>query len=482
MKVRIKPISRRSYEKLALLLLLPSTLYLTCCQQTSLHREELVREMAKKLVSETGVPPGISIAIMQHGKTVFEEGFGYADLESKERVTTKTQFRAASVSKIITVTALAKLTQEDLLDIDRPIQKYLPGYPQKKYPITARQLAGHLSGISHYSSSDSIQKRFYNSVSESLSVFSHIELLNEPGTVYNYSTHGYTLLSAIIERASQQTFLDYVKSTLFDHLEMHNTGPDMRSDVSQNMTVLYGLNEKGLPERIEHPEDPSYKWGGGGMISTPSDLVKLGNAYLNGFIKPEMVDQAFESQKLRSGEETGVGLGWRRSWDMDGRVIFEHAGAMGGARSVLSIYPNNGLVIAIMANTYRPRNIEETAHMLALPFLKEATPKVQPNGKWNIELTITSPEAEDIQVSGFLILNGKTDRIVIRPNGPEMTTYPLIYLQRNNVYALFHPNGLLHAEINSQKNMLFGRCVRYRSPRNQLPFNDKSYLSFRTKF
>ncbi len=443
--------------------------------------QDLVRTMVTELTGKKWMPPGISVAVMQKGKIVFAEGFGYADRASKTPVTTKTQFRAASVSKVMTVTALAQLVQEQRLDLDTPVQKYVPEYEEKKYPITARQLAGHLSGIPHYSSSDSIQKRFYNSVGESLSVFSHLDLLSEPGTEYRYSTHAYTLLSAVIEGASGEPFLSYMERVVFQPLGMNNTGPDIRVRISPQMTSLYGLDNEGIATKIEHPEDPSYKWGGGGMVSTPTDLVKLGNAYLDGYIPPEMAKDIFQSQQLSSGEETGVGIGWRQSWDMNGRTVFEHAGAMGGARSVLSIFPEDNLIVAVMANTYSPGNIEETAHMIALPFLTRTAPEPQPKGEWDISITTFNREGKEITEKGRLQLNGKRDKIIMMPKDADHIIFPLTYLHSGSVYALSLPYGLLHTKITVVKKTIQGSSTRYRSPRLQPPTDEDPFLSFTGK-
>ncbi|MFS4416525.1 serine hydrolase domain-containing protein [Maribacter sp. 2307ULW6-5] len=308
--------------------------------------------------------------------------------------------------------------------------------------------------------------------------FSHLDLLQKPSSKYIYSTYGFTLLSAVVEGASGEPFLDYLQNELFRPLKMDDTGPDLRGRNSTNMTELFGLDKSGKPYRIDDPEDPSYKWGGGGMVSTPSDLVKLGNAYLDGFIKNEMVDEAFKSQKLASGKETGVGIGWRRNGDMNTRPVFEHAGAMGGARSILGIFPEDGLVIAIMANTYSPRNVEETAHLMAIPFLRKETRVKQPQGKWDLTITVNDPNGKEIKESGYLILNGEDDRIVIDSEGLDKTTYPLFYMQTGNTYALAHRYGLNHTEIEHDSNILKVKSILYRSPRNQPPTEEKPFLSF----
>ena len=101
-----------------------------------------------------GKIPGLQVAVAVDGKLVWSEGFGYADLAGKVPVTAETQFRIGSVSKPLTAAAVALLYEEGRLDLDAPVQRYVPSFPDKGYPITTRQLAGHLAGIRHYQRSE----------------------------------------------------------------------------------------------------------------------------------------------------------------------------------------------------------------------------------------------------------------------------------------------------------------------------------------
>lgn len=457
----------------------------TYAQDSFEQPKNLAKAMIEKLMDLPNTPPGMSIAISQKGKIIFAEGFGYANLETKRRVTPNTQFRAASVSKVIAATSLAKLIQDKKIDLDEPAHSYVPMFPKKKYSFSTRQLAGHIAGIPHYSYKDKIEQRFYKSVEEALGVFAHIELLHEPGSEYQYSTHGYTLLSKVIEGASNQNFLDYLNNKVLKPLSMQATQPDFRSNPSIEMTELYdfykeGIN-KGLPVKISNPEDPSYKWAGGGMVSTPTDLTKMGDSYINGFIKPSIVKTMFESQKLSSGKKTGVGIGWRENWDIDGRRIHEHAGSMGGTRSVISIFPDEKLTISIMANAQRIWAIEETAHMIALLFLTPSTPITQPKGKAEVILKVRN-KGKEIGKKGILILDGENDRLIIEPNTGNMKIYPLIYLQIKNKYALIHPHGILNTTIDFNNNTISGKTMYYRSPGLVKPSQGLPLLRFSGSF
>jgi len=436
---------------------------------------DLTRVMVSELLKNSNMP-GISVAISKHGKIVFDEGFGYADIENKIPVTATTQFRTASVAKIITATALAKLIQDGKLNLDLPVQKYVPDFPVKQFTITSRQLAGHLSGLPHYSDADKIEDRVYPSVKDALSVFSHEDLMAEPGIKYKYSTHGYTLLSAVIEGASGKNYLDYMKTEIFEPLKMDNTGPDKRRQIpNPKAAKLYVVKNSGQ-EEIKNPEEVSYKWAGGGLVSTPTDLISLANGYFNSFIQPNIVKLIFESQTLKSGEKTQVGIGWRISQDIDCRRVIEHAGSMQGARSVICIYPDDELIISIMVNAEWPSTIEETAHMLARPFFTKTSPQSIPNGQFNISTTTVNVRGEETANKGNMeIVNG-----IGKINLSTGQQASVIYLDDKNVYALIRQDGIYYLNIDFDGLELTGKTIGYGSQLSECPVNNPPFFKFQS--
>jgi len=465
-----------------LLFLFVSFTFLSSCDAQPPNRSasDLASMIVFDLV-ETANLAGLSIAVSKNGEIIFAEGYGYADLKEKRPVTTETQFRTASVSKVITATGLSQLVQEGRLNLDEPIDTYSRSFPKKEWPITSMQLAGHLSGIPHYSPGDQIEQRFYPSVDDALEVFAHQGLLSEPGTRYRYSTHGFTLLSSVIEGAAEQPFLDYMKETVFNPLGMQFTGPDLRAHPDKSVTKLYET-ENGVLSEIESPEDPSYKWAGGGLISTPSDLVRMASAYSSGFIEPEVVDIMFSSQRLNSGEETGVGIAWRNSLDMADRRVIEHAGSMGGARSVISLFPEEQLAIAIMTNTSWSSLIEETAHMIALPFLTEPSPILQPEGEAALTITLVNVRGEESLYEGRISLSEGRGNIILDPATDDEQVYRLLYLGRGNIYALIRPDGVFYMTIAHSEGVLRGKATGYGSPQLRSPTENPAFLLFETRF
>lgn len=145
--------------------------------------------------------PGLSIAALDGGRVVYAEGVGYADKTAGRRVDSATVFGSASVAKIVTATAALRLMQDGRFDPDRPVAKVFPSFPGPADRITPRLLAAHLGGIPHYGlgSMPSATKHVW--ASDALSEFAGAPRVGEPGQRSVYSTHGITLLSAMMEQA-----------------------------------------------------------------------------------------------------------------------------------------------------------------------------------------------------------------------------------------------------------------------------------------
>lgn len=435
----------------------------------------LVRKLANELLSVAELP-GMSIAIRKKDEIIFAEGFGYSDVEKKIPVTNLTQFRGASTSKVMTTTALARMIQDGLIDIDAPVQKYVPDYPIKEYPITLKQLAGNISGMPHYLNSDRNEKRYYPTIQDALNIFSHHKLLFKPQTKYSYSSAGFVLLSAAMEGASGIRFLDYLQDNVFNPLSMKSTEPDMTQyRVMPNLTRFYKKQNDEYVV-INKPREMSGIWAAGGFITTPTDLVLMTKAYSNGYFNKNIVHKMFESQTLLSGEKTQVGIGWRRSFDMEGRYIIEHAGGMEGTRSVICYFPDEDIAVSVMTNTEWVSSIEETAHMLVLPFLKNKKDSSNVSGEYSI-LAKTNQKGKEDEVKGKLILNNGTGKLNLE-NG---TTYSIIHLN-GFVFSLITNQGIYHLTIDIKNNKIMnGKAVRYQSQQIKSPKDSQAFFSFVTE-
>ncbi|MCH8334063.1 beta-lactamase family protein, partial [Candidatus Sumerlaeota bacterium] len=215
---------------------------------------------------------------------------------------------------------------------------------------TTRQLAGHLAGIRSYEEGEFLNQKHYASVREGLTIFQHDPLLHKPGSQYAYSTYGWTLISAVIEGASGSDFLSFIHASVFDPLGMRSTVADRVESIIEGRTRFYELGEDGLIRNAPYV-DNSFKWAGGGFLSTTEDLVRFGSSLLEpGFFKSTTLRLFATSQRTTSGEPTEYSFGWRVGQDASGRHTLSHGSTAVGGRAALLIYPDAKVVVAFLCN------------------------------------------------------------------------------------------------------------------------------------
>jgi len=318
---------------------------------------------------EAGGVPGLGAAVWKDGAVVWSGSAGSADLAAGKPVTADTIFRLASVSKLITVTAAAKLREQGGLDVDAPVQSTLPGLNPKWAPLTARQLAAHTAGVPHYQAMDANRGEVHHaSVGEALKVFKDRDLLFAPGSAYNYSSYGYTLLSAEIEAAAGRPFLDYVAAEVTPGLAIQ---ADATGRLPQASVAYEVEGDKVTPAA---PHDFSYTWAGGGMSATAPALAIFGGRLLDGEVVSRstfdwmLVPAVFNDGKGVVERGEAVGFGWRTLKDEDGETVARHAGAADGARSALVLYPQRRFAVGLLSNALWASSIEQSAMTMSAPF------------------------------------------------------------------------------------------------------------------
>jgi CubicO group peptidase (beta-lactamase class C family) len=227
---------------------------------------------------EKGIP-GMSVAIATP-RSVRAQGFGLADLENDVPATAATVYRLGSISKPVTAVAVLQLAAQQKLALDGDVRTWVPEFPEKAWPVTLRQLLGHLGGVRHYMRGETESTVHYESQREGLGRFAGDALLHEPGTKYLYSTYGYNLLAAAVEAASGQNFGAYVRT--------HIAGPAGATTL-QDDDVLRLIKHRAQGyvrqgEKLQNSDlmDGSYKLGGGGLCSSAPDLARFGLALLDG--------------------------------------------------------------------------------------------------------------------------------------------------------------------------------------------------------
>lgn len=331
---------------------------------------EEARDLILEGMEAQGVP-GLSVAVGMEGKLLWEEGFGWADLENRVPVWPETRFRTASISKSLTAAAVGRLVEDGLLDLDAPVQEYVPSFPLKRWPVTTRLLGGHLAGIRHYLNQEFLSRTHYDDVVDGLEIFRDDPLIHEPGTAYEYSTYGWNLVSAVVQGAAGEPFLDYMRREVFTPAGMGATVAEHVDSLIYRRSRAYQRDREGRLLNAPYV-DNSNKWSGGGFLSTASDLVRFAFAHLDGtLLQPETVELLWTSQETRDGEETGYGIGWRVG-SVEGRRVIWHTGGAVGGTTVLTIYPEEGVVVAVLTNVQGAGQVERSRDIADL-FLKAAT-------------------------------------------------------------------------------------------------------------
>lgn len=314
--------------------------------------DELVahaREMAIEAYEQLSYP-GMSVAVSIGGDLIWAEGFGFSDVENQIPITTESLFRIGSISKPFTAAAVAHLFEQDALDPDAPVQQYVPEFPKKRWTVTTRQLGGHLAGIRHYRGNEMMSDVHYPTVESGLAIFSSDSLIHEPGSKYQYSSYGWNLISAVVEGASGVPFLDYMTATVFEPLGMTHTLADMAAEDMEGRVEFYVRDVMG--NIVVGPYvDNSYKWAGGGFLSTPSDIVLFANAHLDdSYLNATARAFLFTPQKTLDGAPTQYGFGWSVSEDDQGRLLLGHTGGSVGGTSIMQMNAAHDVVVALTIN------------------------------------------------------------------------------------------------------------------------------------
>ena len=309
-------------------------------------RETVELAMARTLA------PGAQIAVSRGDRTVWSRSFGCADLELDVPVGADTRLRIGSVSKPLTAAAIGVLVEEGRLDLDAPVQKYVPDFPKKAWPITTRQLAGHIAGIRHYEGDEFVIRDHYGTVRAGLAIFEKDALIFEPGTKFSYSSYGWNLISAVIEGASGEPFLAFMQKRVFAPAGMAHTSADEVTPIIPGRARFYTRDEKTGAVLNADYVDNSYKWAGGGFLSTAEDLVAFARALLDGrLLRPETVALLWTSMKTADGKDTDYGIGWTVDRDAKGRRRVRHSGGAQGGTANLVIYPDERLAVALLVNS-----------------------------------------------------------------------------------------------------------------------------------
>jgi CubicO group peptidase (beta-lactamase class C family) len=292
--------------------------------------------------------PGLSIGFMKSDE-IWARGFGFTDLENKLPARAESMYRLASVSKPMTATAVLQLAEKGKLNLDAEVQTYVSYFPKKNFPVTVRQLLGHLGGISHYKDYDA-EGHFKDSKTtrQAIAVFENFDLVAEPGTRFSYSSYGYNLLGAVIEGASGVSYGEYMRENVWKPLGMNDIRMDNPREIIPNRVRGYE-NNAGQIKNSEFV-DISSRFAAGGTRATVVDLLKFGKGINDGkVLSRASLDLMFNSMVTKSGALTGYSAGWD-TFPTNGRFVISHSGGQQETSTYLFSFPSRNLVIAVMSN------------------------------------------------------------------------------------------------------------------------------------
>ena len=299
--------------------------------------------------------PGVSVAVVENGEVAWAAGFGSADLENSVPATAHTLYRLASISKPITATAALLLWQQGKLDLDAPVQKYCPAFPEKNTPITTRELLGHIAGIRHYKSDSQDDpesgntRHFPNPIQAGLDFFKNDALVAKPGTEFHYSTQGYTVVGCAIEGASGEKYTDYVGKNVLTPAGMAHTVVDDRFAIIPFRARFYSKDKSGAIT-IADLLDSSYKIPGGGWLSSADDMGQFEVAMLaDRIVTRSTRNLMWTPLKPSDGKADRYGLGWGTGKDL-GVLDVGHSGSQQGTSTSFMIVPERRAGVVVLIN------------------------------------------------------------------------------------------------------------------------------------
>ncbi len=300
--------------------------------------------IAKKLV------PSVSIAISIGGKTAYAKAFGLADMELGTPARPETVYEIGSVTKQFTAAAVLQLAEDGKLGLDDPLSRFFPDWPAPSRNATIKQLLNHTSGIKSYTGIDRWRSLMALPLSHDsmVALFEHEPADFDPGTDWKYDNSGYYLLGLIVEKASGQPYATYITQHLFEPLGLKSTSYCGTNAIVPNRADGYSASPTGIVNAAPIYVDQAF--AAGAICSTAGDLLAWTRALEAGkVVKPASYQAMTTPIPLPSGKQQRYGFGLGVG-DVLGHRSVGHSGGINGFNSVLSSFPTDGVIIAVVVN------------------------------------------------------------------------------------------------------------------------------------
>ncbi len=302
--------------------------------------------------------PALSIALVDDQTIVWARGFGFADPAKKIPATAATVYRVGSVSKPVTALALMLLVQAGLIDLDAPVNRYLPDFqpvnPHDK-KITLRQILSHRSGLVREGPVGNYFDTNSPSLAATVKGLNGIKLVYPPEKRTSYSNAGVAVAGLVLERTQKTPFAEHMRRALLEPLGMRHSGYELTPELKKHLAAATMWTYQG-----REFEAPTFAMGArpaGNLYSTVLDLGQLlrflfaGGRTADGkqLLKRETLESMYVPQFVKPGEKTGFGISFFVS-EFEGKRRIGHGGAIYGFATELAALPDDKLGVAVIAS------------------------------------------------------------------------------------------------------------------------------------
>jgi CubicO group peptidase (beta-lactamase class C family) len=296
-----------------------------------------------------------SVLIAQKGIILYKAAFGYADFVKKDSLCLNSAFQLASISKTFTGTAILLLAQDKKLKLSDSIQQYIPGFPY--HGITIENLLSHRSGLPNYLYCFE-EKRKKNIAAPTndtiLKWFSETDSLpkpyNLPGRSFNYNNTNFILLASVVEKVSQMSYAEFIRTRIFEPLGMNHSFIDTIAPDSLRFYRTYG--HQGNKRREREFFDGVY--GDKGIFSTVGDMEQWYFALHSGcLLNKHWLKEAFTPRSFERKSRHNYGLGFRLMTDpenMNKVNYVYHGGWWAGYSTMFWMDMKSDIVIIVLGN------------------------------------------------------------------------------------------------------------------------------------
>lgn len=309
-----------------------------------------------------------SVLVADENGILYQDGFGWANVEWEIPNEADTKFRLASITKQFTALLVMQLVEQGKLSLEVPISTYLPDFPKDKADqITIHQLLTHTSGIPNYTSFPNYREvmRRPNSPADLVRLFADSSLVFTPGERHAYSNSAYVLLGQIIEKTTGKPYEQVLQDRIFRPLKMDNTGYDRNDQIIKKRASGYYVNGRTFVNA--NYIDMSTPYAAGGIYSTVEDLFLWDRAlYTEQLVSRKYRDLLFEKHSQLGRMHYGYGweLGQMPVGNSGERLpANSHSGGINGFNTFITRIPSTQSVIVLLSNTGNAPLFEMTANI-----------------------------------------------------------------------------------------------------------------------